>query len=227
MNKETLLKSALKKDRIYLCSFILKTLDSGKLLFLSSKPYSARVGEHTLTLPPANPHWGGSQKAKPSPATSLLEKQWFLSCWTELMWNLLICSIEVDIQKSILCVETGFCGNGEMSWKGPGRYSASVVVQRGRACWKALSLHYLPPAHQQTCVFFSDMGVSLLEPQEERSSHGLGLGCGLGSVLSRHPVASLTLVKEAAVTSAVLFRAAWEVLRSDSNELHRKAYKYI
>lgn len=91
MNKETLLKSALKKYRIYLCSLILKILDAGTLLFLSSRPYSARVGECTLTLPPANPHWGGSLEARPSPATSLLEKQWFLSCWTELMWNVVIC----------------------------------------------------------------------------------------------------------------------------------------
>lgn len=38
MNKETPLKSAQKKYGICLCSFILKTLDAGTLLFLSSRP---------------------------------------------------------------------------------------------------------------------------------------------------------------------------------------------
>lgn len=75
MSKEILLKSALKKYRIYLCSFILKALDAGTLLFLSSRPYSARVDDCTLTLPPANPCWDGSQEVRSNPGTSLLEKQ--------------------------------------------------------------------------------------------------------------------------------------------------------
>lgn len=108
---------------------------------------------------------GGSLEARSSPATSLVEKEWFLSCWTELMWNVIICWYALQkstVSESIFCVQTGFVGM--VKWAArqwPGRHSASIVMQRERACWKALSLHFLPPAGCQTCVLFSDMGVSL------------------------------------------------------------------
>lgn len=140
-----------------------------------------------------------------------------------------------DTLRLILYVQTRLCRKREMSWKeviwevlG---FSCSTqrksMVESTKSTLSATSspanLYFLQ------CRGGFPVGSSGRETKQFRFT---GLGLGRRSRVCPQPcggflVPSPTLLKEVQVTSAVLCRATWEVLRSDGNELHRKAYKYI
>lgn len=136
---------------------------------------------------------------------------------------------KMTLSDCILCFQAGFCRNGEMSCKEVIWKVLSFTCSTQRKGRVESTQVALPVISSLANLFSSLTWVlscrNLKKKDQEVKVMGLGLGGGLGSALS--PVAFPTLVKEVRVTSAVLCRATWEVLRSDSNKLHRKAYKYI
>lgn len=135
------------------------------------------------------------------------------------------------LSRCTLCVQDVYCQNSVMSCKEVIWEVFSLNCSTCRKCMVENITATLPLSYfRQTSLSSVASGGSLQGPQEERESsegHSLGKDSGDGPGSSLSPVVSPALIREVQVTSDVLCRAAWEVLRSDGNELLRKAYKYI
>lgn len=120
MNRDIPLKSALKKYKICLGSFISEMLDTGTLLFLSLRPYSTsgwvRVGDCTLSLPLTTPQWGWVQEAR----FNCPPQSWRNTDYPARQSSCRVLIVKMlhknpSLSNSILCAQTGLYRNGKMS----------------------------------------------------------------------------------------------------------------